>query len=668
MPQVIEISNADIEIAEALLLPPGQTFNEERVDFIKNLDTLDLQAVPGSGKTTALLAKLVALENKLPLENGKGILVLSHTNAAINEIKEKLSGCCPKLFSYPNFIGTIQSFVDEFLAIPLYVQEYGRKPVRIDNEIFEEIADKYYRNMPNSSAKQWLANREDAQSVMRNLVFDTEGNLKYGINGKILLKKAGGSNTFKQLAGIKIKILKAGFLNYDDAYSLAFWYLQAFPGIVKILQKRFRFVFVDEMQDMDTHQYNLLEQIFHPDANSESVIQRIGDKNQAIYNSVKSEDVWQDRATIKRLNDSLRLSPATSKVVQPFAIHKGENYVVNGVNSSTLKPHLLVYTNETITDVIPYFSKLVSDYSEDDVLPNFEKYPIKVVAWNTEWNEQAEIDDITKVRLVDYFPGYSKRKAKVKNDYGNLQNYLLYYDKQTLTLESVRKQILNALLKVLRVEQVYYDTDKHFSKRKLLDFLKEVHPETYEALKLNLYNWSIGMIREQTDAVLTSIKEYIPVLLGIFGVTEIQHCGGFINGIEEPEQEMDEEEVVQNIFSSEGFPIEVTSVHSVKGQTHCATLYLESYFYKDGTGANAKSYESQRLSAQFLGTELNSTTAGERIKQSSKMAYVGFSRPTDLLCVAVHKTRYDALLTTLNGDDWEVREIPAPLVTAVVVP
>ena len=664
MPQVIEISNTEIQFAETILLPPGLTFNEERVDFIKNLETLDLQAVPGSGKTTALLAKLVALEKKLPLDNGKGILVLSHTNAAIHEIKEKLAGCCPKLFSYPNFIGTIQTFVDEFLAIPLFVQYYGHKPIRIDNEIFQEIIDKYYRNMGNSPAKYWLLRQSDPEGIMRNLVFDTDGNLKYGINGDILLKKESGSDTFKQLARIKMKILKDGFLNYDDAYSLAFSYLKSFPGIVKILQKRFRFVFVDEMQDMDVHQYNLLEQIFHSDINSESLIQRIGDKNQAIYNSVKSEDVWVDRESIKRLSDSLRLSPTISKVVQPFAIHTGENFVVNGVNNSTLKPHILIFANETLLNVIPYFSKLVSGYSTDDVLPNFERYPVKVIAWNTEWKEQDDIDDTSKIRLVDYFPGYSKTKAKTQNDYGNLQNYLLYYDRQTPTLESIRKQILNALLKILRLEQIHYDTDKYFNKRKLLDFIKEAHPVAFEELKLNLYNWSIGMIREQTAIVLTSIKEYIPILLALFGNTEIFYSERFINGTDKEEQEMDQEESVQNIYSAEGFPIEVTSVHSVKGQTHCATLYLESYYYKDGAGANAKSYESQRLSSQFLGIELNAALAGERVKQSAKMTYVGFSRPTDLLCVAVHKSHFDALLTTINRDDWEIREVSLPPIVA----
>lgn len=50
---------------------------------IRNLNTIDLQAVPGSDKTTVLLAKF-------PFVDGSGVLVLSHTNAAIDEIKDNV--------------------------------------------------------------------------------------------------------------------------------------------------------------------------------------------------------------------------------------------------------------------------------------------------------------------------------------------------------------------------------------------------------------------------------------------------------------------------------------------------------------------------------------------------------------------------------------------------
>lgn len=105
-----------------------------------NLDTIDLQAVPWSGKTTALLAKLLILERKMPLSNGWGILVLSHTNTAVDEIKDKLELIAPKLFKFPNFIGTIQSFVDEFLVKP-YMYNKGYNITFIDTEQQKDLIE-----------------------------------------------------------------------------------------------------------------------------------------------------------------------------------------------------------------------------------------------------------------------------------------------------------------------------------------------------------------------------------------------------------------------------------------------------------------------------------------------------------------------------------------------
>ncbi|WP_129056970.1 hypothetical protein [Chryseobacterium sp. CH1] len=84
---------------------------------------------------------------------------------------------------------------------------------------------------------------------------------------------------------------------------------------------------------------------------------------------------------------------------------------------------------------------------------------------------------------------------------------------------------------------------------------------------------------------------------------------------------------ITNHYREDGLEIEITSVHAVKGQTHCATLYLEPYYQSN--------YESERLTNQFLGNSFNDNRVYH--KSSIKMAYVGFSRPTDLLCIAIHK-------------------------------
>ncbi len=651
MPQVVNISDEEIQYAEQRLLPSGKTFDDERRIFIRNFNTIDLQAVPGSGKTTALLAKLLILERKVPFAGGSGVLVLSHTNAAIDEIKEKIQKYCPRLFSYPNYIGTIQSFVDDFLAIPYYVYKCKKKPNRIDHEIYNEVATKRYNSLPNSAAKTWLNNQHDPEGLFKNFRFDIDLNLTNGMNGKVILKSERNTATYKTFKTIKQQILLSGVLNYDDAYFFAELYLKELPNIKTILQQRFSFVFVDEMQDMDTHQYNLLEKIFYNEGNSISIIQRIGDKNQAIYNSVKATDVWQDRADVLRLNGSQRLSKPIADVVKKFALYSDANFNIVGRNECTIQPHILVFENTNIENIIPCFAQIVR---END-LENSEK-PIKVVCWNTEWKEdEASRNDATKHRLEDYHKTFKKDKGKPKLDYDNLKSYLLYFEKKQ-TLEPIRKNILNAFLKILRLENINTEDNRPFTKKKLIDFIKEKDVKKYDELNLNLYNWSIGIIQEKTSEVWGGIKEYIPTFLAMFDKA-ISLSSNFINADNaEIRAENAEISTPTNHYKEDGLEIEITSVHAVKGQTHCATLYLESYFHQDGRGANAKSYESQRLQNQFLGTQILSTV-GNRVKQSTKMAYVGFSRPTDLLCVAVHRDRFDSFLSEIDRDVWKIIEV-----------
>ncbi|WP_447768298.1 UvrD-helicase domain-containing protein [Sphingobacterium faecium] len=682
MPQEINITDEEILYTERLLLSAGKAFDEEeRRPYIRNFNTIDLQAVPGSGKTTALLAKLLILEHKLPFADGSGVLVLSHTNAAIDEIKEKIQKHCPKLFSYPNFIGTIQSFVDEFLAVPFYIQKFNKKPVRIDHEIYNEKIKncietpwmyKLGFNKDITDKVAYIKNNNKGLFYNYRFQYSTGTQLVKNLNGDILeINKPRGrtraenyrdytpqekQSVYNWFFKFKTEILRSGILHYDDAYFLAEVYLNKIPSIKTILQNRFSFVFVDEMQDMDTHQYNLLEKIFYDEGNSSSVIQRIGDKNQAIYNSVRAADVWIDRAEVLRLNGSQRLSKPIADVVKKFAIHNDETFDIVGLNECTIKPHILVFENATVNNIIPCFAQIVKEYKTNGSL--MSEKAIKAICWNTDWkNDDASRQDATKLRLEDYHQGFKKEKGKPKEDYDFLKSYFLFYNKNKKTLEPLRKNILNALLKILRLENINTSDERSYTKKKLIDFIRESNFEEYEQLNLNLYNWSIGIIKGKTNDVWEEVKAYTTSFFTIFSENALSKSLSFINTDVSQIPAVDNAEEIEttNHYKEHGLEIEITSVHAVKGQTHSATLYLES-FYDRGYG----NYESERLRNQFIGNQSVSKTlltvsaSHEKIKQSAKMAYVGFSRPMDLLCIAIHKDRYDSVLSAINRDEWNI--------------
>lgn len=660
MSQAIEITDEDIQYAESILLPQGKTFDDERRDFIRNLSTIDLQAVPGSGKTTALLAKLLILETKLPLYDSSGILVLSHTNAAVDEIKERIQQHCPKLFRYPNFIGTIQSFVNEFLAIPYYNFKLKKKPLRIDNEIYaEQIEFALSYNTKIALSKRGI-NYIDILS--NSFISNKEIFQHFWSNDEVTIPKIGShTDTYKNLATIKINLLKTGILSFGDCYALAQKYLNNYPIIHKIINKRFQYVFIDEMQDMDTHQYELIEKIFTENNDTNTIIQRIGDKNQSIYNSIKAESIWQDRDNVLHLSNSQRLSSPIANIVKNFALYPEHCTDIQGMNECQLKPHILLFSNSSIQNVIPHFSQLVQQYKNSGELCTYQEKPlqIKVISWNTDWkDDEASRANPTKLRLEDYHQVLKKNEQKPKEDYKCLKSYFHFYDKKQTTLSMIRKNIFHALLKILRIENISTNENRLYTISNLINYLKVNSERNYADLNLKVYQCCLKVIRNEKNQALSDLQTYIPVFISYFKENHrlSSKCSDFINndttGIDRTSQNHSS---VSNMIEENNLKIEITSVHSVKGQTHDATLYLESYYYEDGKGSNAKSYESQRLANQFLGNPFNLTT--ERAKQSTKMVYVGFSRATQLLCIAIHKDRFEQYLNTIDRDIWEIKEI-----------
>ncbi len=117
---------------------------------------------------------------------------------------------------------------------------------------------------------------------------------------------------------MKQTIMKKGILHYDDCYILADAYIRKYHFVKKTLRKRFKYVFIDETQDFKKYQLDLIDSIFDSD---ECCIQRIGDKNQTIFNKPDRDipDQWNIRK-VKYLQNSLRLTESIAKVVNPFAV------------------------------------------------------------------------------------------------------------------------------------------------------------------------------------------------------------------------------------------------------------------------------------------------------------------------------------------------------------
>ncbi len=626
----ISITEEDILWTEGVLLQHGEHFDEERKAAIRCLETKDILACPGSGKTTALLAKLLILSRKMPLENNRGICVLTHTNVAINEIKSRAYFASQKLFNYPNHFGTIQSFVDKYLAIPSYILRFNKRPEYVDNEVFNSVIEKSYNTL--YAARTWLDRRsEGGLEYLQRLRFNKDN---FCISPKIDKEAFIGTDTptYREINSLKLRILDWGYLCYEDAYSLAFEYLREHPGIRELISKRFAYVFIDEMQDSSTTQSALLNKIF----NDNVVVQKIGDLNQSIF------DYDADLECGWTVNDDRTMRITGSKRFPSLIANKVENLCVrrqtitgNG-RQNEITPVIIIYDNNTIQQVLNKFGEIIIRNN----LHQHEKRVFKSVGWRGKPHNH-------RITIPSYWNGYSKEIKVKKTEFSNLKNYLATQLDSFISSKGVnfyKKRLVNAFLRCLRIAEIT-DNERVFTDKKLHRHILENNPDFYKYFRNRLAKWCL-QIHKQED-VFEEIKNYLTnEFREFFNYQVNDEFATFINS---SDMEVENEETLQsnNIYKySSGtteVKIEVSTIHGVKGETHTATCYLETFFYD---------YDIKRIINYMKGD--NTEPRQKKVIQNLKMAFVGMSRLSHLLCVAVHRDSISGQEEALRRSGWDV--------------
>lgn len=662
----MQIKQEYIDKSEALLLPDGCHFDEERVRFIKKMDSGDLLAVPGSGKTTALRAKLYCMAQNLPLSDEKGILAISHTNIAVEELRSKLQSHCPQLFEYPNFVGTIQDFVDTFLALPYYVQKYQHRVDMIDADRYEQACEWEMR-----LASMFLKSHMPYYKNIR-YGFNEEGNrvLTSSINGAELsypiadVWRRNGTvdreieNMRSTLESMKNNLLEEGVLHFDDCYYLADSYIREYPAIINILRKRFAFVFVDEAQDMQKHQLSIIDKCFDCDS---VVLQRIGDPNQTIFDGFSVENSWSGRNP-SFINNSLRLTTEVASIVDHLVIDRGDDgeggarFVVNGLNviEDAIKPHLLLYTWETKDHLKSKFREIIQRYHLHEKSDG-KKYGFHIIGWNAD-----KLNKRAYRHLEDIFPEYNRKLLRI-NSIPETLSETIQQEKHVGSFYESRISILESFVAVLGRASQRANDGRQYNRTKLMALINDKDEESQSLFHEELLGGTMILSSGRWSEAYTEIKRLLTKWLNDFfavapneGVNRF-FGDAFVQQIVEPAN-ADEE--------GNEIPLTIGTVHSVKGMTHCATMYVE-------TAYNNK-YESQYITdIRTTGRRPNRTTTitspllkqdlevtGKNAAMAKRMLYVGFSRPTHLLCYASEKSLWkEDMLELMENNGWVIEEV-----------
>src|SRR5690625_3771739 len=635
------ITDEDIKWAEEVLLPHGSSFDEQRRQVIKCLTSKDIIACTGSGKTTTLLAKLLILERKLPLKNNKGICVLTHTNVAIDEIKDKIGNHNSRLFNYPNNFSTIQSFVNRFLAIPAY-QYFFKKDIHIiDNEYYKNEFYKEF-NKVNKRYRVNIIRRAAYSPVHTQLRLDYyEDNLVI-MWGSTTIEQIyrNETDTYKILSSLKKRLLHEGILTFQEAFAIAQEYIKTFPEIKRLFSARFKYLFIDEMQDTSFDQQLIIQSLFDTD---KVVTQYYGDRNQAIYecnSSNEAENCIQEEHL--SLDNSLRFSQSIANSIKTICVSPQD--LRGNETIRELRPTIIKFNKENINGVLPTFGELIVK----NELTQEGNRTFKAIGRVT-YNSDSE-----KIVIPSYYPYFKKREKSPSEKANTFHEYIiLLNDLNSTTANDYREILIKCFLNFLRHLNKKIES-RYLTETSLIDYLDGNSQEGFIRIEKLITEWTLKL--HSGNNIETDIRDFLlNELLPHFNVTvsEEMFSSFFNTDFNGSNAELKKEEVFQKQSdyqyisdTGENVLINIDTIHGVKGETHTASLYLETFSY---------GYEFDK--SKIIGYLKRNHTKPKKIQEKMlKLAYVGMSRPSHLLCVAIREEALEGHEGELIDLGWDIVE------------
>ncbi|MEC0276177.1 hypothetical protein, partial [Peribacillus frigoritolerans] len=166
--------------------------------------------------------------------------------------------------------------------------------------------------------------------------------------------------------------------------------------------------------------------------------------------------------------------------------------------------------------------------------------------------------------------------------------------------------------------------EKKLTKSLFEKYLKENHKEKFYDLRKQVFLWSKSIFLNEKKVYL-DINIYLKELLMLF-IEEKDFNTDNFESLFFSNEELDKQDfaTISNSYSKDGITVLTDTIHGVKGETHTATLYLETFY---------KVNDIKRIMKFILKKNKKQPNIDEF--KSLKMAYVGMSRATKLLCIAL---------------------------------
>lgn len=629
----IAITEEDIDWVETIL--HNVTFDERRRDIIKNMDTIDIQAFPGSGKTTVLVAKLAILAKKWPFTN-RGICILSHTNAARDEIERRLGNTevGKKLLRHPHFIGTSHSFFNTFAAIP-WLRSYGRKIRVLDSTIAKEV--------------RWQRLERGTQIYLQNNFNTDDCCQAVGLPVEVKIKRAGTqTDTYKKVVEIVESSLHNGEYTFDEMLLIARKALQCVTCLPSLIASRFPLLFVDEAQDTYKDHWDLLNMAFPPTMSH--IRQCFGDSNQAIYQSYEGaeDNALFPRGTPLTLPDSKRFGQRIAALANCIALSKETMKGTSTTYSHLDDKHtVFLFDARNPQAAITAYKSLVLSCFSDEELSDVNSDGCCVIGMVHNQNDQNE--EHKPRNINDYWENYDAERAARTPSPKLLIEYFRI-GQQAFAAAGEMSTLIDWIARGLR-RYLYQYNNKAISVT--ADALKaicsELSPAQVNTLRKHLFYLTTMSVKTEFDWSKVT-DEITWIAVSLFGLSVVKNS--FFDWKDNADCDRNAKRfnsctLLDDITKRE-LILHFGSIHSVKGRTHLSTLVVET-FWND---PNIKSL------LPWLCSCPTKKKYGKRNINRLKCHYVAFTRARALLCIAIPKNSItQPQIDALRNSGWNISDI-----------
>jgi hypothetical protein len=603
------------------------------------LNYTDVQACPGSGKTTLVAQKLLLL-----LKNWhdpySGICVLTHSNVAIAEIVSRVGSdvAGSKLLSYPHFIGTIQDFTNTFLALPyarsrewdVHLAEEGEFASFVDSSNLWN-----FKVHDRAANKKYLFSSYFKRNKINPALFSLEhkdGLLKVGtafmddVNQVVDLSKSNFDET--HFLRIRLQLCKKGLFLYSEMYELARQAVASNSDLLAALRSRFVITILDEMQDTQRHQDDLLNLVF---PSSECAIQRFGDPDQSIFDAMGSAlpNTTYNDATLHCIRESRRFIQPIASALGALSYRRVGPFIGSQPQlSDGPRNTIFLFEDTSAQHVLPAFAKLAL------TLPTQHRSVIKAVGGI------GRIASPTGLTLTSYWPAFDSKTQSLSVRARSLYDAVRCCARADEGDVARRYQVLqSAVLEWMRRAGRKCITRSgktmSFNRAMLNSYLKESEKGlSFGELMNSLVNGKLP-----SEDVWTGIVEDLRSLLELDELNDkAKEFAAYSESIEE-DAENEDGPRNPNIYDAVlGVRIALATIHSVKGETHDATLVCETKY---------RSWYDIHEMVEFLCNPEAARPVADYAQPNSKETnraafmkrlFVAMSRPRYLLCLAVMKS------------------------------